>query len=340
MKLIDASRLDDLAKALAGAGYRVVVPAEDGELVRYAEWTSQATIRTDAFPVNSVKDFLLPRSEVIDRYELQGDDFVPMDVTPEAPKTVLLAVRPCDAAALALLDTIFNWDFEDELYNARRAAATVVPMVCTEADEQCFCTSVGGAPDSTENADAMLRPADGGTRFILDPLTDKGEALVEAAGTALTDGEAEPDPRAEVPVRFDPERVRAWLEENFESDLWDLMSLACLGCGACAYACPTCHCFDIQDESTRSEVVRLRNWDSCGFGLFTRHAGGHNPRPDQAARWRNRVMHKFAYIPERFSMIGCTGCGRCARVCPAGMAMLDACVRIAQESKKAPVYES
>jgi len=340
MKLFDASKLGELAKTLAGAGYRVVVPAEDGEVVRYTEWTPEATIRTDAFPVNSAKDFLLPRSEVIDRYELQGDDFVPKEVQPEAPKTALLAVRPCDAQALAMLDTIFNWDFEDELYNARRAATTVVPMVCTEADAQCFCTSVGGAPDSSAGADAMLRPADGGTKFILEPLTKKGEALVEAAGAALTDGEAEPDPPAEVPVRFDPEQVRAWLDENFESDLWDLMSLACLGCGACAYACPTCHCFDIQDEKSGSEVVRLRNWDSCGFGLFTQHAGGHNPRPDQAARWRNRVMHKFSYIPERFSLVGCTGCGRCARVCPAGMAMLDSCVRIEEESKKALAHES
>ncbi|MEA3366730.1 MAG: 4Fe-4S dicluster domain-containing protein [Planctomycetota bacterium] len=340
MKLLDASKLDELAKTLAGAGYRVVVPAEDGEVVRYAEWSPEATIRTDAFPVNSAKDFLLPRSEVIDRYELHGDDFVPKEVRPEAPKTVLLAVRPCDAQALAMLDTIFNWDYEDELYNARRQATTVVPMVCTEADAQCFCTSVGGAPDSTAGADAMLRPADGGTRFILEPLTEKGEALAEAAATALADGEAQADPPAEVPARFDPEQVRAWLDENFESDLWDLLSLACLGCGACAYACPTCHCFDIQDESTRTEAVRLRNWDSCGFGLFTQHAGGHNPRPDQAARWRNRVMHKFSYIPERFSLLGCTGCGRCARVCPAGMAMLDACVRIEEESKKAPAHES
>ncbi|MFO8014674.1 MAG: 4Fe-4S dicluster domain-containing protein [Phycisphaerae bacterium] len=340
MKLLDASRLDALARTVADAGYRVVVPVEDGDRVRYAEWSPEATIRTDAFPVNSAKDVLVPRSEIIDRYKLDGDDFVPMDVTPEAPKTVLLAVRPCDARSLALLDTIFNWDFEDDLYNARREATTVVPMVCTAADEQCFCTSVGGAPDAREGADALLRPADGGTRFILDPLTEKGEALVEAAGAALTDGEAEADPPADVPVRFDPEAVRAWLDENFESDLWDILSLACLGCGACAYACPTCHCFDIQDEKSAGEVVRLRNWDSCGFRLFTQHAGGHNPRPDQAARWRNRVMHKFTYIPERFSLLGCTGCGRCARLCPAGMAMLDACARIEEESKKAPVHES
>ena len=340
MKILDASKLSDLADTLAGAGYRVVVPVQDGDRVRYAEWSPGATIRTDAFPVNSAKDFLFPRSEVIDRYQLDGDDFTPLEVRPPAPRTVLLAVRPCDAASLAMLDTIFNWDYEDDLYNARRAATTVVPLVCTRADAQCFCTSVGGAPDSSAGADALLHPADGGSRLILEPLTDKGKALVEAAGGALAVGEAAPDAPADVPARFDPDKVRAWLADNFEADLWDLLSYACLGCGACAYACPTCHCFDMQDEATRTESVRLRNWDSCGFALFTKHAGGHNPRPDQAARWRNRVMHKFSYIPERFDLVGCTGCGRCARLCPAGMAMLEACTRIEEEARKAPAHES
>jgi len=209
MKILDASKLSNLAEALAGAGFRVVVPVADGDRVRYAEWTPGATIRTDAFPVNSAKDFLFPRSEVVDRYQLDGDDFTPVEVHPQVPQTVLLAVRPCDAAALAMLDTLFNWDYEDELYNARRAATTIVPMVCTQADAQCFCTSVGGAPDATTGADALLRPADGGARFILEPLTDKGKALVEAAGSTLADGEATPDAPADVPVRFDPEKVRA-----------------------------------------------------------------------------------------------------------------------------------
>ena len=340
MKLIDADKLTDLAAALARAGYRVVAPIDDSGVVRLTEWTEGAAIRTDVIGVNSAKDFLFPRSEVIGRWDLDGDDFSPRQVQPDAQKTVLLAVRPCDAAALALLDTLFNWDYKDGFYNARRQAATIVPMACTAADEQCFCTSVGGAPDATAGADAMLRSADGGATFILEPLTDKGNALLDAAGDAAREGEAAADPPAEVPQRFDVDAVTQWLSENFESDLWTTLSLGCLGCGACAYACPTCHCFDMQDEATRTESVRLKNWDSCGFGLFTLHAGGHNPRPDQTARWRQRVMHKFAYIPERFELLGCTGCGRCARLCGAGMSMSEVCRRIADESKKALTHES
>jgi len=30
-------------------------------------------------------------------------------------------------------------------------------------------------------------------------------------------------------------------------------------------------------------------------------------------------MHKFSIYPRRFDAWLCTGCGRCARACPAGM---------------------
>jgi ferredoxin len=329
MKLLDSKKLGDLAAALAAKGYRVAAPLQDGDQVRLKVWTPGAVIRTDVVPVNSAKDFLFPPSEIIGRYDIEGNDFKAQDVRPDDTKTVILAAKPCDAAALAVLDAVFNWDYRDEFYNARRAAATIVTAVCTAADGQCFCTSVGGRPDNTAGADAILRPAAGGDKFILEPLSDKGKALVAAAGDALADGDAKADPPASVPKRFDSEAVKAWLAGNFESDLWTGLSLACMGCGACAYCCPTCHCFDVQDESTRRASVRRRNWDSCGFALFTAHAGGHNPRPNQAARWRNRVMHKFSYIPERFHLLGCTGCGRCGRLCGACMAISDVCREIA-----------
>jgi len=333
MKALDTAKLSDLAAALAEAGYRVIAPVSDGEVLRLAEWTAGDEIRTDGFAVNSIKDILLPRSEVIASATIDGDAFSLTDVPVEAPKTVALGVRCCDVAALAMLDAVFNWDYEDAFYNARREATTVVALACTTCDEQCFCTSVGGAPDAAPAADAILRPADGGAKLALETQTDKGAALADAAAGVLADLDVKPDPPADVPVIFDAEAVTEWCAGNFESDLWQAVSLGCLGCGACAYACPTCHCFDMQDEGTRTAAVRLRNWDSCGFGLFTQHASGHNPRPEQAHRWRQRVMHKFSYLPERFEVLGCTGCGRCARLCPANVAISEVCRQIDQEAK-------
>mgnify|MGYP000858394146 CR=1 FL=1 len=333
MKTLEATKLADLAAALTAAGYRVIAPCQRGDQVHLECYQAGKTLRADVIPVNSAKDALFPRSEVIGRYRFEGNEFETVPAAPQAGKTVLLAVRPCDAAALAPLDAVFNWDYKDEFYNAHRDATTVVALACTAADDQCFCTSVGGSPDATANADAVLRPADGGKRFILEPLTDKGQAIAAAGQAVLTEAQSQADPPAQVAPAFDSAAVTAWAKDGFDSPLWKELSLACMGCGACAYTCPTCHCFDIQDEATRREGVRLRNWDSCGFGLFTKHAGGHNPRHDQASRWRQRVMHKFAYFPERFEMLACTGCGRCGRLCGNGMSIREVCSQIEQAAQ-------
>jgi formate hydrogenlyase subunit 6/NADH:ubiquinone oxidoreductase subunit I len=118
---------------------------------------------------------------------------------------------------------------------------------------------------------------------------------------------------------FSSHEVTAHLSKAFDHPLWNDASFRCLGCGACAYVCPLCSCFDIQDEGTSKKGERLRCWDSCGFSLFTLHTSGHNPRKMQSDRWRQRVMHKFSYMPERYELLGCVGCGRCSRACPADM---------------------
>ena len=106
-------------------------------------------------------------------------------------------------------------------------------------------------------------------------------------------------------------------------------SLRCLGCGACAFVCPTCVCFDIQEEADPNQGERLRCWDSCGFHMFTLHASGHNPRAVQSARWRQRIYHKFSYYPERYDMLGCVGCGKCTRACPVDMNLKEHLIEIA-----------
>jgi ferredoxin len=40
------------------------------------------------------------------------------------------------------------------------------------------------------------------------------------------------------------------------------------------------------------------------------------------ARYRQRVMHKFKYFPERFGLVACVGCGRCLRTCGVGQNLL------------------
>ena len=124
--------------------------------------------------------------------------------------------------------------------------------------------------------------------------------------------------------------MKDWLEEHFEDPLWEEKAFRCIGCGTCTFLCPTCHCFDIQDESVFDGGSRLKNWDGCQFSLFTLHTSGHNPRDTQPKRYRQRIIHKYAIYPEKFGKVLCTGCGRCVAHCPVNLSLYDV-VATAQE---------
>ena len=47
---------------------------------------------------------------------------------------------------------------------------------------------------------------------------------------------------------------------------------------------------------------------------------------------RYRIYDKLQYIEERFGMKGCTGCGRCAAVCPASIDMVDIMARMKEQT--------
>ena len=163
-------------------------------------------------------------------------------------------------------------------------------------------------------------------------LTDKGRELF-AGQTEVSErqGQISDGP----PKRFELSAVDRFLADGFESPQWRLQTLRCLGCGACAYTCPTCHCFDMVDEHTAGGGLRVRNWDACQFAMFTAHASGHNPRNTQAQRQRQRILHKFQTYPQKFGEILCTGCGNCTRNCPVGLGVRSVLEAIA-ESQESP----
>ena len=144
-------------------------------------------------------------------------------------------------------------------------------------------------------------------------LTDRGIELVEHDVVVASKKEARAA-LAKMKAPFESAGIKDKLYSLFESDFWAEVQQSCLGCGVCTYLCPTCHCFDIVDEVQRSE--RVRNWDTCMFRIYSQEASGHNPRPTNVQRTRQRIMHKYAYFIELFEEIGCTGCGRCVRHCP------------------------
>ena len=196
----------------------------------------------------------------------------------------------------------------------------MVALGCAKPGATCFCTTVGSGPFDARGVDVML--TDTGDAYVADIRTDRGEALFEsvpAASEAQVEAASmvQAAASAQMPLAFETEGIRDVLYDLFESGFWAEIQQSCLGCGVCTLLCPTCHCFDIVDEVQRGE--RVRNWDSCMFRIYSQEASGHNPRPTNVERTRQRIMHKYAYFIEGYGEIGCTGCGRCVRHCPVGL---------------------
>lgn len=327
-KFLSHSALSALISELVAKNVRVIAPVrakDDAEALDYLPIRSleEAALGV-SLPRHSLKEFFLPPTEVLLRYRQTHEGVEIQEVPTEFPPRVILGASPCDAAGVAVLDKVMGWDYRDELWFGRRQATTIVSLLCSVMDRNCFCTAVGLGPDSSKGSDVMLLTVEGG--YLAEVLTSKGEALLltlpeaspEAASEANTVRETARQ-KVENNLQAIPSELPAWLAGNFDNPVWKTMALRCHGCGACASVCPSCHCFDIVDEHESSEQgVRRRNWDSCQTSKFTIHASGHNPRQTQVERFRQRIMHKFSIYPTRFGEILCAGCGRCTRICPGG----------------------
>ena len=323
-KLLKYSHLEAFVDKLNSLGDPVLAPVKVGRVVELKQVHSLGEIAMDVLlTTQSAKKVAFPKVEKVLEYSLDKAG-IRQQSAPVIPSsgTILFGVRPCDASGFRSLDAIFGDHPKDAFYLEKRARTTIISFSCQTADEYCFCTSVGGSPGNTEGSDLQFTRISE-TELILEILTEKGKKLSGLASDLLAEAPGQFDKQqhlADVPVVFELERAVANTTASFgNAGLWLDHSLRCIGCGACAFVCPTCACFDFQDEQNTKQGVRLRLWDSCGFSLFTLHTSGHNPREVQSQRWRQRLMHKFSYMPEQLKVAGCEGCGRCSRACPVDM---------------------
>jgi formate hydrogenlyase subunit 6/NADH:ubiquinone oxidoreductase subunit I len=332
-RAIERGALEKLFSQWRTEGRRILAPKKIDDKVDFAAVATLAEACLERVQtVQSPKHAVFPRvEELLSFRNRDGSVQVSERDLDALPETVIFGLRPCDAAAFASLKAIFTWDSPDNLFSARLRKMTVVGVSCPRADEYCFCTSVGGGPGATAGSDILLTDSGDGS-YLAEIVSDKGRQIVQASpGLFRPAGAKGKEGRlAKLERAFERDSIAPALAALFANDaFWAGQSLRCLGCGACAYVCPACACFDIQDEGGPSGK-RLRCWDSCGFGLFTLHTSGHNPRPLQSQRWRQRLMHKFAYMPERQRVLGCVGCGRCSRACPVDMNILEQLMAVAE----------
>jgi sulfhydrogenase subunit beta (sulfur reductase) len=324
---ISDNNLQKLLQIMVSSDCKLVAPVRSGESIRFCEITDPVSICTDYIQTSmSAKHLVFPPKETLFGYQKKPNEITISDFKYDTiPDVILWGTRPCDAAGFASLSAVFNWDIRDEIFNKRLEKLTIISLSCTNHDEYCFCTSVNGGPGNTAGSDILITPMGNGENRA-EMITKKGidllgkyEGLFESR---KPQGEKETR-LTKIDRRPDASDIKNRIENLFENEIWKQQSERCLGCGACAYVCPACACFDIQDEKHGNSGSRMRCWDSCGYRLFTLHTSGHNPRQTQDQRWRQRIMHKFSYMPDRLNVLGCTGCGRCSRACPVDMNLIE-----------------
>ncbi len=271
---------------------------------------------------NSVKEFLLPQSEALFRFVKKENSNEITDIKKKKRRNLLFGVRPCDGKAIAMLDKVFLENIPDSYYKNKRENILVIGMACNEPDQTCFCTSVDGGPFSTEGLDALFVELK--EKYLIIPIAKQCGKLFAHLDTASQEDinyaeKLKKNAGKMLKPVFEIEGIKEKLDGMFESPIWETIYQKCTKCGICTYLCPACHCFDVQDETVGEKGCRVRNWDSCMFPKFTLHASGHNPRPTQRERWRQRIMHKFNYLKENTGLYGCVGCGRCVEHCPVNL---------------------
>lgn len=327
-KMVKKADLSELLNRLL-EDYRVFAPVRRGDITTFQQIS--AADEPDFSCTNTIlspKSLMLPQSECLFDFTLEkGSDMagIMREIDKDYSPRVIFGIRPCDAQSFQLLDLNFDTSpYRDPWWVRRRHHTTLVGLGCNVPCSTCFCTSVGGSPFAEDGLDLLL--TDVGEEFALQAITEKGEQLLRRTGI-----DTEPSAATAKAVLACKESALGLMRSSvptnnlekhdatalFNADFWDKVQFACINCGICTYVCPTCWCFDIQDEVRKNNGVRLRNWDSCMSPLFTLHGSGHNPRNEKLQRVRQRFMHKLKYFVDKYERgVACVGCGRCVEQCP------------------------
>jgi ferredoxin len=240
----------------------------------------------------------------------------------EAQPQVIFGVHPGDCAAIALLDKAFSEGVSDGNYLARRSQTLIIGIYPTVPYQHRFTSSMV-RDEAYKAADCMMIDC-GSDGYAIEAVTSKGKQLFGSSAAKPATPElirkaeglknAVKD-EAKLPMSRDD--APAFLAGKERHPIWEQLAKKCFSCGSCVLVCPTCYCFDVQDEVDLSleNGRRVRVWDGCTLKNFAIVADGHNFRKSASDRIRHRILRKQKFIFERFGLPGCVGCGRCKNAC-------------------------
>lgn len=360
--LIEHGDLDALVGALRDDGYTVVGPSvRDGaiglaELESAAQLPSGWGVETDAGRYRLVrrtddavfagsagpqswKTFLHPAHERLTTADWDESGMVFHAEAGPAPRYAFLGVRPCDLAAMGVLDRVLaHGAYPDPSYTARRDGVFVIAVNCTEPGATCFCVSMGGGPRAGAGYDLAMteRLDETGHRYLVEVGSPAGRRVLDrvphrpADGADLAEADTDLAAAATRMGRAMPEvDLRQLLADNRESPHWDDIASRCLSCANCTMVCPTCFCTTTEDvtDLTGDHAERWRRWDSC-FNVDFSYLHGGAVREGTGSRYRQWISHKLSTWHDQFGGSGCVGCGRCIAWCPVGIDITEEAAKL------------
>ena len=358
------TELQPIFQALRAAGYTLIGPTLGEGAIIYNEieqlsdlpigWTErqeagryQLSRRDDqayfgyAVGPHSWKKFLFPAQLTLFSVQRHNGSFTATLNDTPPPRYAFIGVRPCDLQAIGIQDRVFMAGiYQEPSYKARRQAAFILAVNCTEPGGTCFCASMHTGPQAESGFDLALTELD--DIFLLEIGSELGRELLtevdwrpagafelQTARRALAEAEQH------MGRQLDTTDLPNLLYQNLEHPHWNEVAQRCLSCANCTQICPTCFCNDVVEVSdlTGQTSERVRVWDSC-FSLDFSHVHGGNIRPTTRSRYRQWLTHKLATWIDQFGTSGCVGCGRCITWCPVGIDLTAEIKALRQEVRR------
>lgn len=278
-------------------------------------------------PQASLKPFFLPQQEILASYTVNDKEYT---FTPPEPAqdSIFFGVRSCDLTALLYMDLIFSKPSKDATYYDRRNHSLIITLGCNQPFENCFCEATGSGPYLEYGY--ALQFIDLGDRYFVSAGRGKGADLLTKWNYFFQEVQEEDQRRRyqlflEARGQFSKNiqlahTCRKLQKEPVAEEIWEQLSSRCYDCGGCAYVCPTCTCFSVDDKAQNAiSGIRVRSWDACTSGGFTRMTGGFNPVNRSHHALKRRFLHKLKYDYAEHGKASCTGCGRCVDICFGGV---------------------
>ena len=313
-----------------GKEARLIAPVKNdyGDTL-FTEISDLDTVKIDLDnqPQSSLKPFLLPQQETLARYSIDHGEYTFTPPETEQP-TIYFGVRSCDLTAVLYMDLIFSKPSRDTTYFARRNQSLIITLGCNAPFANCFCEATGSGPYL--DFGYGLQFIDLGDRYYVSAGRRKGADVLEKWGYFFREVQEEDEEiryqlfleaRGKFTRNVQVNHACRLLQKHPVPEIiLEKLSSRCYDCGGCAYVCPTCTCFSVDDMILdETQGLRLRSWDACTSSGFTRMAGGHNPVDRRRHALKRRFLHKLKDDFARHGKPSCTGCGRCIDICFGGV---------------------